>query len=180
MKVQIINKDAVLASVWDGGETFEYFIFPKDSSYAQRNFLFRISVATINKAPSVFTQFNNYQRFLVMLEGNLHVNCNGKEKHFSTNDLFKFQSNDFVESFSTGKDFNLMVANNTPANLNLSTKINHLSSKFVFVFAKVDTTVFVNNNTYFLTNNDLLLIINEFNADINIETNNLAIIGYCD
>ncbi len=180
MNVQIINKKSVLASVWDGGETYEYFIFPKDALYTNRNFLFRISVATINKAPSTFTQFNNYQRFLVMLNGNLHVNLNGKEKHFSTNDVFEFQSNDFIESFTTGKDFNFMVEKNANANVVIATEWNILSSKFAFVFVTSNTTVTVNQNTYFLQTDDLLIVTNDLNSNLNIQTNNNAIIGYCN
>lgn len=46
---QIIQKRNLKSSLWEGGETFEYYIYPKNSNYAARDFLFRISSATIQK-----------------------------------------------------------------------------------------------------------------------------------
>lgn len=68
MKITKISKDTLIPTIWDGGETFEYYIYPENALYANRDFLFRISAATITKVPSTFTKFKNYQRFLVMLD----------------------------------------------------------------------------------------------------------------
>lgn len=102
MEYQIISKSTIKSSVWDGGETNEYFIFPENSVYAKRNFLFRISAASIHKTPSKFTRFDGYKRYLVMLDGVLKINRNGKEENYSEREVFKFNSSDKIISFNTG------------------------------------------------------------------------------
>ena len=53
---KVIKKDDWKVSVWAGGTTNEIFIYPENSSYADRIFKARISVATTNNGEkSLFT-----------------------------------------------------------------------------------------------------------------------------
>lgn len=178
MKITKISKDVLIPTIWNGGETFEYFIFPKNSSYVNRDFSFRISAATINKVPSTFTKFKNYQRFLVMMDSDLHINNNGKEEHYTPNDVFKFDSESDITSYTKGNDFNLMVRNDIDnIDVFLMKDIIELSESMVLVFAKTTTILSINNTEFFLQPEDLLTIDNKNLDKIAFETNQTVIIG---
>lgn len=55
--------------LWDGGKTREIFIYPQESSYEEQNFIFRLSQATIEGEESHFTPLPDYNRTLMVLEG---------------------------------------------------------------------------------------------------------------
>lgn len=179
MKIIIISKETIKPTVWDGGETFEYFIYPENSSYANRDFLYRISAATIDKIPSEFTKFDNYQRFLVMLSNTLFINKNGNKESYSVNDVFKFESNNQITSYTKGKDFNLMIRNDVKkADVFLANDTVELSESVVFLFAKTTTILTINKTEFFLQPYDLLFIENKNLDKITVETNQLVIVGY--
>lgn len=180
MKITKISKDTLIPTIWDGGETFEYYIYPENSVYANRDFLFRISAATITKVPSVFTKFKNYQRFLVMLDNDLTININGKEANYTPNDVFKFDSNSDIISHTKGNDFNLMVHKNAIANMIQTNSNQVLSNSFVFIFTKESMNLRINTQEYFLQPNDLVVITNEQHEEIQINLHAMAIIGYCN
>lgn len=175
----IIEKNNLNPTVWDGGETFEYFIYPENSSYTNRDFLFRISAATINKVPSTFTRFNNYNRFLVMLNNNLKINNNGNQEYYTTNDVFKFDSNSDIISYTKGNDFNLMVSKNIKAaDVFFLNDAVQLSQTFIFLFAKTLTVVSVNKKEFYLEPDTLLIFENSEQEVIDINTNQTIIAGY--
>ncbi len=163
MELQIISPDECVTSVWEGGKTHEYFIYPPSALYANRDFLFRISRASIEKVPAAFTQFKGYHRFLVMLENSLQVQHNGVQKNFEVNEVFTFLSDDQVVSYTLGSDFNLMVADtlNGKAALHYVNKELTVSAKTLFVFAGKKTAVTINRRSIYLKPYDMLCITNE-------------------
>ncbi|KAA5538420.1 HutD family protein [Paenimyroides baculatum] len=178
MKITKISKDTLIPTIWDGGETFEYYIYPENALYANRDFLFRISAATINKVPSTFTKFNNYQRFLVMLDNDLNIKINGKEEYYTPKDTFKFDSNSDITSYTKGNDFNLMVSKNfKESDVFFLKDAVQLKQSFVFLFALNETSVEVNNEIINLKKKDLLLIENKDQSDILLKTENSILVG---
>lgn len=178
MKITKISKDTLIPTIWDGGETFEYYIYPENALYTNRDFLFRISAATINKVSSTFTKFNNYQRFLVMLDNDLNIKINGKEEHYTPNDIFKFDSNSDIISYTKGNDFNLMASKNAQAiDVFFLNEDVQLKQSFIFLFALNDTSVEVNNETINLKKTDLLLIENNNQSDILLKAEHSILVG---
>lgn len=53
MEIKIIDESQFSTSVWSGGKTTEMYLYPQDASYKERNFLFRISSATVEDETSV-------------------------------------------------------------------------------------------------------------------------------
>jgi|GEM_PF-4624318 len=49
MKIIKIDKKELTANEWDGGKTYENFIYPPEAKYSESNFLFQVSSATIEK-----------------------------------------------------------------------------------------------------------------------------------
>lgn len=74
MKTTLIRKDDVITSKWAGGESRQYFIYPLNSSYTDRNFSFRLSMAeSYSEEEAKYSNLENYTRHLIMLEGKAHV-----------------------------------------------------------------------------------------------------------
>ncbi len=107
--MKIILKHEQKITLWAGGKTTELFIYPEGSSYAERNFQFRISTATIETETSEFTRLPGFKRHLMILEGTLNIN----HKHHHQKLLNQFDVDEFMGDWETtaeGKvtDFNLM------------------------------------------------------------------------
>ncbi len=178
MKITKISKDSIIPAIWDGGETFQYYIYPTDSLYTNRDFLFRISAATITKVPSVFTKFQNYQRFLVMLDNNLNIKNNGKEESYTPNDVFRFDSDSDITSFTKGNDFNLMVSKNiSKVDVFFLNDTTQLNQSFIFLFALNDTLTELNNEKINLKKDDLLLIENHEHSNLSIKVYHTVLAG---
>ena len=56
-------------SKWSGGTTTELFIWPMEGNYAERNFSFRLSSATVDEEHSVFTSLPGIKRYITPLDG---------------------------------------------------------------------------------------------------------------
>lgn len=115
MQFQIIKKAQQKSSNWGGGQTTECFIYPPESDYKKRNFLYRLSTATIEVWNSEFTALPNVYRKLMVLDGVLYLNHNKQRKVF----LRKFDFDEFMgdqQTTSEGKcvDFNFMATQKIP------------------------------------------------------------------
>lgn len=113
MSFKIHSFSTAKTSTWTGGETREFFIFPLESSYLERNFEFRISSATIEVVESDFTALPAYERLLVVLEGELELD----HENQYTNQLKPLDSDSFSGSWKTkslgkARDFNVIFAEN--------------------------------------------------------------------
>jgi len=179
MKHLIISKNNLQPSVWNGGKTYEYYIYPPESNYSERNFLFRISAASIEKVPSHFTRFKNFNRFLVMLDNDLNIQKNGIEEHYSQQEIFTFASNDEIISYAKGNDFNLMIHQDIKE-VKVFVLNNTICSKqsFQFLFAKEESQVKINQQQISLKVNDLLVIENKDKEEVELHSNNAIIVGF--
>ena len=98
------------ARLWSGGTTRELFIAPVDSDYADRNFQVRLSTATVESEECLFTPLAGYERHLMVLEGEAHLEHQGHRSR----DLRRFEVDTFDGAWQTlsqglYRDFNLMV-----------------------------------------------------------------------
>lgn len=171
MKISIITKDEIVPSIWSGGETFEYFIYPPNSSYTERNFLFRISTATINLVPSNFTRFNNFNRFLVMLDNDLNIINNGALETYKRNEIFSFDSNNTITSNTMGTDFNLMIHKSIgEASVQIVNNVVQTQDQFIFLFALTNSLLHLNSEQFQLNESDLLMVENSEKKLITIKS----------
>lgn len=91
---------------WSGGSTRELFIFPRDTVYEKRNFDFRLSIATIETSPSIFTPLPGYLRNTLILDGMLKLAHEGHRQRT----LNKFGVDEYDGAWITrseGKSTNL-------------------------------------------------------------------------
>jgi environmental stress-induced protein Ves len=95
---------------WASGTSTEIFIYPADGSFVDRDFLFRISTATVEAEESTFSFFEGITRHLMILDGALELTHKGRY----TKQLKPFDQDTFSGEWPTrskGKvtDFNLML-----------------------------------------------------------------------
>lgn len=96
---------------WSGGKTTEMFIYPSTSSYADRNFDFRISSATVEVEESDFTDLTGFHRLLTIIDGRLELNVNDKPSTILEQDTsFWFSGSDKVSSRGIVRDFNVIYS----------------------------------------------------------------------
>ncbi len=118
MKLIRIGKDQYKTTKWSGGNTTELFIYPADSSYQAQDFSIRISTASIESSPSVFTQLPRTQRKLMVLQGALFITHPGRyHTLLLPYDTDAFEGNWNTESKGTGEDYNVMTRGNLSSNL---------------------------------------------------------------
>lgn len=103
------EKDRVINN-WSGGVTKQLYIYPEASTYQERNFKFRISIATTELENSTFTKLENTHRIISILDGRIEL----EHKNHHNITLEKYQIDRFEgdwDTFSKGKvtDFNLMI-----------------------------------------------------------------------
>ena len=107
--IHLTEKDYAV-SRWSGGTTTQIALFPPESSYAGRDFLWRVSSAVVEDGESAFTPLPDYDRHLMLLEGSLLLRHDGGEPL----PLDPYQPHAFdggAETVSVGRcrDFNLML-----------------------------------------------------------------------
>ena len=109
MNVQIIDPGTRRTSVWSGGRTEEWFLYPEDGSYAERRFLFRISSATVDLAESHFTPLPGVTRYLLPLCEGFYLRINGVWQFLPSYRVLRFSGDDDVLCRGRGRDLNLML-----------------------------------------------------------------------
>lgn len=181
MNIHFLPKENSKASVWSGGLTYEYAIYPKTANYSDRDFLFRISSATIEQEPSVFTRFTGYYRYLVMLDNQLHIEVNNEKKVYEKYEIMEFNSDDVVTSYTKGIDFNWMVSEKISRHkLKITNHNQDCTAQIVLLFA-LDTTVLkINEKSYPLKPYDLVLIENQKKENITLHCSNECLYGTLD
>lgn len=114
LSIKIIRQADLVPTLWKGGKTTQLAIFPENSSYANRDFTFRISTATVETETSTFTPLAGVKRSLMVLKGSMRLEHKG---HYAK-EMNPFDVDNFLgdwETVSYGKvtDFNLMTQGNT-------------------------------------------------------------------
>ncbi|PJI08847.1 MULTISPECIES: HutD family protein [Clostridium] len=109
--VEVIKKDNYKVSKWSGGKTIELYIYPRQSEYANRNFMWRISAAEVEANESTFTNLTGFSRQLMLTSGETILEHEGKYKVT----LKPFQKDSFMgdwitKSYGRASDFNLMTS----------------------------------------------------------------------
>ncbi|MBO4872001.1 MAG: HutD family protein [Lachnospiraceae bacterium] len=103
--------DADLRTIaWSGGATTQFLIWPREAEYPDRNFLWRISSATVENEESDFTALPDYYRFIATLKGEMHIaHSGGPEIHLPPYKIHTFDGADATISRGCCTDFNLML-----------------------------------------------------------------------
>jgi len=110
MKYTLYKKENYVESKWMGGDTTEFAIFPKTSKYLDRNFIWRLSSATIDVEESDFSKLPDYDRVLMVLEGEVVLSYEGQRvARLKALEQDRFDGGWKTKSYGKIKDYNLMV-----------------------------------------------------------------------
>ncbi len=110
MKYRIIKPEDFVTGVWAGGTTTQIAIYPEDASYSERNFIFRLSSATVDTDRSEFTHLPDYDRWLMILEGSARlVYGNDREITLRPYKCDAFDGGENTVSYGQVTDYNLML-----------------------------------------------------------------------
>lgn len=116
--IKIIRSAELNTMRWAGGSTTQLCIYPPGAEYASRDFLFRISTATVEKEESDFTALPGFSRHLMVLAGEITIRHKG---HYEKR-LKRFEQDEFDGGWETSAkgqvtDFNLMLASGVSGSL---------------------------------------------------------------
>lgn len=110
MKIQKIDAGRQVVSHWSGGTTRQLAIEPPGADYAERDFLWRLSSATVELAESDFTPLPDYRRILMILRGTLTLSHDGgAERMLRELEQESFDGASATKSRGQVVDFNLML-----------------------------------------------------------------------
>lgn len=181
MNLRLFPKKETKASVWSGGLTYEYMIYPETARYSDRDFVFRISSATIEEVPSPFTKFKGYHRYLVMLDNSLPIEINKEKKIYEKYEIMEFNSDDEVTSYTKGVDFNWMVSEKIGYHqLQITDRNQNCNAPIIILFSLQTTDVKINEEQHYLEPYDLLVIENLKKENILLHFSNECIFGRLD
>ena len=78
MKYTIYKKSDNLNGHWAGGESKELAVFPDHSSYAGRNFIWRLAVMSSDKDEAGVAKLEDYNRVIMVLQGEAVISYEGQ------------------------------------------------------------------------------------------------------
>jgi len=110
MDFRIYKKEQQKESNWSGGKTWELAIFPEEAKYLDRDFLWRLSTANSDLEESSFTKLPDYDRILMVLEGDV-VLAHGDQRSAHLGEREQDQFDGAVKTRCYGKlirDYNLI------------------------------------------------------------------------
>lgn len=111
MKILHLRPEDFRTARWSGGTTTELFLYPPSGSYAARDFLFRVSSATVDVQESDFTPLPGVERFITPLNGSFVLTHPGASPvHLSALDApYRFSGETPTHCVGRATDFNLML-----------------------------------------------------------------------
>jgi len=114
MQFQKVEKSSYKTTTWAHGETTEFYIFPKESNYEQREFLWRVSSATVTSDTSEFTALFGVKRWIMPFDAPLFLTHTHNGKPLYSITLNPYESHCFKGDWATqsrgkARDFNLML-----------------------------------------------------------------------
>ena len=169
MKIECYIKDNFKTSTWSGGETTELLILPDESTYKERNFVLRLSSATIESSTSEFTILTGIKRFITPITNPFLLESDIKKTFLlKPFEIYEFSGDEKTCSYGMSQDFNLMLNTEKADGWMKTTK----NKKEIIVNAKNDTLLwfFAPFSSFDLTINDYsktmeeysLLVLKEF------------------
>ncbi|WP_312159124.1 HutD family protein [Oscillibacter sp.] len=107
--IRRISPEEYAASRWSGGTTTQIAIAPAGAVYAERDFLWRVSSATVELETSDFTPLPDYERFLSTLRGTIRLTHGEEALELNPGSVHRFDGGAPTRSEGICTDFNLML-----------------------------------------------------------------------
>jgi uncharacterized protein len=177
MKIEIIRKDQFKTSRWSGGTTTQLLIYPESAQYQERNFLWRLSSARVEDEESVFTSLPGFARILMVIDGELRIEHEGKHSAYLKpleQDAFMGDWN--TRSFGIVTDFNLMMTKECSGRVDaISIKKEETAEVPMYALKEEYTQV---SNIFYAASGDFVLKIDKTKCTISILEGDLVSITH--
>lgn len=163
MDIKVILSEQYGVSNWSGGKTTQMVIWPENASYSARDFLFRISSATVDAEESDFTILPDTARIIMVLEGELRLFHKGENTKLAKYEAFCFDGGRPTKSYGKATDFNLMLRNckGEMAAIEIEEKPQEIKCKADFTciyLARGSADIAVGEKSYALPQNAMLFV----------------------
>lgn len=114
MRLQKISNEMQKKTYWTSGVSTEIFLYPEYGNYEKRDFIWRVSTATVTEEISNFTVLGGTKRWIMPLDAQMKLKHSNNLKSIFEITLKPFQSHSFQGDWNTtcigkAKDFNLML-----------------------------------------------------------------------
>lgn len=110
MMFELYKKEDYEVGTWAGGTTTQLAIYPVGADYKKRDFLWRLSSATVDLEESDFTPLPDYDRTLIVLDGEVVIVHKGvRAIRLRQYEQDRFSGAYDTKSYGCIVDFNLMV-----------------------------------------------------------------------
>ncbi|TCO77425.1 HutD family protein [Marinisporobacter balticus] len=174
--IEIIRKNEQKTSTWSGGTTTQLSIYPKDAVYSERNFKWRISSAKVEMDESVFTPLPDIWRFIMILDGEIHLEHEG---HHSIS-LKPFEQDSFsgtwiTKSFGKVKDFNLMITERCNGKIQAISLTKEESMEIMDMHDLYTNDFFVSTESFYCVDHPVHIMIDQKEAVV-LQTGDLLLI----
>ncbi|MEY3236315.1 MAG: hypothetical protein RI883_416 [Bacteroidota bacterium] len=178
MQFQHFKADKSKTITWASGTSTELFIYPLTGDFQKRDFLFRLSTATVEAEESVFSDFSGITRTLMLLKGNLTLIHEGRYiKELEPFDQDTFDGGWDTKSKGKVKDFNLMCKEGASGSLvhynlkNNNEKIIQLMGDKDFIYCengsfKIGNDVFSSGELVAMEDEKEIILFSDENTDI--------------
>lgn len=174
MRITVLRKENYKSAVWSGGTTTELYLYPENGSYADRNFQFRISSATVELEESDFTALPGVTRYITPLDGSFvlsHPNC-APVALSALAQPYQFSGETPTHCVGKATDFNLMLKN-CQGKMELWQKSAPIRPGFNSFYPTESTTLTLENQTFSLEKGDMLVVFAEKESKIFSEKANI-------
>lgn len=110
MRIKHLTETDFVVSRWSGGFTTQLWIAPEGAVYGDRDFLWRVSSASVELDFSDFTPLADYHRWITTLDGSITLTHDGGAPiRLSPYDIHDFDGAAATSCLGRCRDFNLML-----------------------------------------------------------------------
>ena len=169
MKITHLTAGNYVTGSWSGGTTTQLYLYPEDGSYANRDFLFRISSATVVLEESDFTPLPGVERYIVPLEGGFVLTHPGMPS-VELSPLappYRFPGDIPTHCVGSATDFNLMLKG-CEGMMELHRSTAPIRPGFNGFYAVEDAVFSLEQQQFEMAKGDLLTIFSEENAMLDL------------
>ncbi len=113
MRLQKISEQMQNKTLWASGESKEIYLYPENGDYGKREFIWRVSTATVTEETSKFTVLSGTKRWIMPLDKQMKLKHSNDLRSIFEITLKPFQPHGFrgdwdTTCFGKATDFNLM------------------------------------------------------------------------
>jgi environmental stress-induced protein Ves len=154
MKINYLPAEQFSAKTWANGTTTELVKYPPESDFVKRDFIFRISTATVEAEESTFSDFSGLTRILMVLEGSITLIHEGRyQKQLNPYDQDTFDGSWSTRSIGKVRDFNLMF-NHQAIGTTRSFSLNQMEKQLIS-FTQKRVVLFIHTGQFHCCNQTL-------------------------